>query len=144
MRKIANIKKIDIKKTKLIPDIKINNAHEKTISNVWPISGWIIRSREIKEIKIVESEYFNKIFVLLLQNIVARVTIKNGFNTSIGWNRGKKYKSNHLLDPFTSIPIMGTKNNEIKNIKKRKIENLYNLLKLSEEKIKITTIPSKT
>ena len=51
MRKIANIKKIDIKKTKLIPDININNAHEKTISNVWPISGWIIRSREIKEIK---------------------------------------------------------------------------------------------
>tara|TARA_Y100000768_G_C23944025_1_gene666631 strand:+ start:28 stop:282 length:255 start_codon:yes stop_codon:yes gene_type:complete len=84
VRKIANIKKIDIKKTKLIPDININNAHEKTISNVWPISGWIIRSREIKEIKIVESEYFNKIFVLLLQNIVARVTIKNGFNTSIG------------------------------------------------------------
>jgi hypothetical protein len=55
---------------------------------------------------------------------VANITIKNGFNTSIGWNLGKKNKSIHLFDPFTSIPTIGTKNKEIKEIKKRIIEYL--------------------
>ena len=48
--------------------------------------------------------------------------IKNGFNNSIGWNLGKKNKSIHRLDPLTSIPIIGTKNKEIKVTKKRKYE----------------------
>ena len=67
--------------------------------------------------------------------------VKNGFNNSIGWNLGKKNKSIHLLDPLTSIPIMGTKNNEIKEIKKSIIEYLNNWSALIDEKIKIIHIP---
>ena len=37
----------------LIPDVKIKTAQEKTTNNVWPISGWIIKKREITDIKIV-------------------------------------------------------------------------------------------
>ena len=44
--------------------------------------------------------------------------IKNGFNNSIGWNLGNKYKSIHRLALFTSTPIIGTKNKEINVIKK--------------------------
>ena len=43
-----------------------------------------------------------------------RNTIKKGFKNSIGWNLGKKEKSNHLLDPFTSTPKKGTNSNDIK------------------------------
>ena len=77
----------------------------------------------------------------MLQIIVANIIIKNGFNISIGWNLGKKNKSIHLLDPLTSIPIMGTKNNEIKEIKKSIIEYLNNWSALIDEKIKIIHIP---
>ena len=80
----------------------------------------------------------------MLQRIVANITIKNGFNTSIGWNLGKKNKSIHLFEPFTSIPIIGTKNKEIKEIKKRIIEYLNNWSVLNDEKIKIIEIPIKT
>ncbi len=72
---------------------------------------------------------------------MANITIKNGFNTSIGWNLGKKNKSIHLFDPFTSIPTIGTKNKEIKEIKKRIIEYLNSWSVLIEEKIKIINIP---
>ena len=51
-----------------------------------------------------------------------KLIIKKGFNNSIGWNLGKKNKSIHLFDPLTSEPIIGTKNKEIKVIKKRKYE----------------------
>ena len=47
--------------------------------------------------------------------------IKNGFKNSIGWNRGRNGKSNHLLDPFISEPKIGTNNNEIKKIKKNNV-----------------------
>jgi len=70
--------------------------------------------------------------------------IKKGFKTSIGWNLGKKIKSIHLLEPFTSIPIIGTKNSEKKDTKKRIIEYLNNLSLLNEEKIKIIIIPIET
>tara|TARA_B100000965_G_scaffold281890_1_gene239729 strand:- start:30 stop:272 length:243 start_codon:yes stop_codon:yes gene_type:complete len=80
----------------------------------------------------------------LLQKIVAKITIKNGFKTSIGWNLGKKNISIHLLEPFTSMPIIGTKNKEIKDMKNRIIEYLNNLSVLNEEKIKIIIIPIKT
>ena len=43
--------------------------------------------------------------------------IKKGFKSSIGCNLNR-YKSNHLLAPFTSTPIIGTKiNNRKENIK---------------------------
>ena len=79
--------------------------------------------------------------VLLLQRMVANIIIKNGFNISIGWNLGKKNKSIHLFDPLTSAPIIGTKNNEIKEIKKRITEYLNSWSVLIEEKIKIINIP---
>ena len=124
--------------------MKIKTAQEKITNNVWPISGWIIKSKEITDIKIVDIKYLNKIFDLLLHKIVANVIIKNGFKTSIGWNLGKKNKSIHLLEPLTSAPMNGTKNKEIKEIKKRKVEYLYNWSELNEENIKIRNIPIKT
>ena len=45
--------------------------------------------------------------------------IKKGLTSSIGWNLGKKNKSIHLREPFTSTPIIGTKIKETKEIKKR-------------------------
>ena len=124
--------------------MKIKTAQEKTTNNVWPISGWIIKSKEITDIKIIDIKYLNKIFDLISQKIVAKIIIKNGFKTSIGWNLGKKNKSIHLLDPLTSTPTNGTKNKEISEIKKRKIEYLYNWSEFKEENIKIRDIPIKT
>jgi len=120
-----NIKIIN-RKYILIPEVKIKTAQEKTTNNVWPISGCVINSNDIIEIRIVDIKYLEIIFVLLLQRIVARTIIKKGFKTSIGWNLGKKNRSNHLLEPFTSIPIIGTKNKEKKDTKKRIIEYLIN------------------
>ena len=128
----------------LIPDVKIRTAQEKTINNVWPISGWIIKNKEITDIKIVDIKYLIKILGLLLQKIIAKIIIKNGFKTSIGWNLGKKNRSIHLLDPLTSTPINGTKNKEKSDIKKRKIEYLYNWSEFKEENIKIRDIPINT
>ena len=124
--------------------MKIKTAQEKTTNNVWPISGWIIKSKEITDIKIVDIKYLNKIFDLVPHKIVAKIIIKNGFKTSIGWNLGKKNNSIHLFEPLTSAPIIGTKNNEIKEIKKRKIEYLYNWFEFNEENTKIRDIPIKT
>ena len=73
--------------------------------------------------------------------MVANIIIKNGFSISIGWNLGKKIKSIHLFDPLTSIPIIGTRNNEVNEIKKRIIEYLNNCSVLKEEKTKIIDIP---
>ena len=128
----------------LIPDVKIRTAHEKTTNTVCPISGWIIKSKEITDIKKVDIKYLNKICDLLLHKIVAKTIIKNGFKTSIGWNLGKKNKSIHLFEPLTSTPINGTKNNEKREIKKRKTEYLYNWSEFKEENIKIRVIPIKT
>ena len=128
----------------LIPEVKIRTAQEKTTNNVWPISGWIIKSKEMTDIKIIDIKYLNKIFELILHRIVAKIIIKNGFKTSIGWNLGKKNRSIHLFEPLTSTPINGTKNNEMREIKKRKIEYLYNCSEFIEENIKIRNIPIKT
>ena len=73
--------------------------------------------------------------------MVANIIIKNGFSISIGWNLGKKNKSIHLLDPLTSAPIIGTRNNEVNEIKKKIIEYLNNCSVLIEEKTKIIDIP---
>ena len=128
----------------LIPDVKIRVAQQNTTNKVWPISGWTIKSKEMIDIKIIDIKYLNKIFDLLSHKIVAKIIIKNGFKTSIGWNLGKKNKSIHLLDPLTSTPINGTKNKEISEIKKRKIEYLYNWFEFKEENIKIRDIPINT
>ena len=96
------------------------------------------------DIKKIDIKYLNKIFDLISHRIVAKIIIKNGFRTSMGWNLGKKIKSIHLFEPLTSTPMIGTKNNEIKEIKKRKIEYLYNWFVLNEENTKIRDIPIKT
>ena len=73
-----------------------------------------------------------------------KLIIKNGFRTSMGWNLGKNNKSIHLLEPLTSTPMNGTKNKEISEIKKRKIEYLYNWFEFKDENIKIRDIPINT
>ena len=124
--------------------MKIRVAQQNTTNKVWPISGWTIKSKEMIDIKIIDIKYLNKIFDLISDKIVAKMITKNGFRTSIGWNLGKKNKSIHLLDPLTSTPTNGTKNKEISEIKKRKIEYLYNWSEFKEENIKIRSIPIKT
>ena len=89
----------------------------------------------------VEIRYLARIFNLLLQRIVARIIIKKGFKTSIGWNLGKKNKSIHLFDPFTSTPIIGTNVKKIKQAKNNMIEILNRLSLLIDEKKIIKKIP---
>ena len=129
VRKNEPNKKIAKRKYMFIPEVKIKIAQEKTTNKVCPISGWITSNNEIMEIKTVESKYLVRIFSLLLQRIVAKITTKKGFKTSIGWNLGKKNKSIHLFDPFTSTPIIGTKKRDKKEIKKRIIEYFNKLIK---------------
>ena len=71
-------------------------------------------------------------------NKTDKVIIKKGFIISTGWNLGKKPKSIHLLDPFTSMPINGTKAKNMKKIKNKNLE-IWNKLFLSiaEKVIKI-------
>ncbi len=66
------------------------------------------------------------------------IIIKKGFKISIGWNLGTKGKSIHLIEPFTSIPINGTKAKNMKKIKNKNLE-IWNKLFLSiaEKVIKI-------
>ena len=70
--------------------------------------------------------------------------IRKGLTNSIGWNRGKKYRSIHLWALFTSTPITGTKINEINDNKKNIGEILNSFSWLIEDKIKIISRPKKT
>ena len=83
------------------------------------------------------------LYLLVLKIKLIKI-IKKGLTISMGWNLGKKNKSIHLLDPLTSTPTNGTKNKEISEIKKRKIEYLYNWSEFKEENIKIRDIPINT
>ena len=78
-----------------------------------------------------------------MHNIELIKIIKNGFTNSIGWNLGNKYKSIHLLDPLTSIPIKGTKIKKISDNKKMMKENLKSFSLSIEERTKITIVPKK-
>ena len=124
--------------------MKIRVAQQNTTNKVWPISGWAIKSKEMIDIKKIDIKYLNKIFDLISHRIVAKIIIKNGFRTSMGWNLGKKNKSIHLLEPLTSTPMNGTKNKEISETKKRIIEYLYNWSEFNDENIKIRDIPINT
>ena len=70
--------------------------------------------------------------------------IKNGLTNSIGWNLGRKYRSIHLWALFTSMPIIGAKNREIKENKKMNGVILKRFFSLIEDKIKIIIIPIRT
>ncbi len=74
-------------------------------------------------------------------NKLDTVIIKKGFIISIGWNLGKKPKSIHLFDPFTSIPINGTKIKAINEIKNKIIDALINRSSFKNEKITKIAIP---
>ena len=96
----------------------INNKLNDISKDIYDtISSQLFCEPIVAEIKIVDTIYLNNIFVLLLHKIVAKIITKKGFKTSMGWNLGKKNKSIHLLDPLTSTPTNGTKNNEISEIK---------------------------
>ena len=124
--------------------MKIRAAQENNTNKVCPISGWAINSKEMKDIKIIDIKYLNRIFDLISLRIVAKIIIKKGLRISMGWNLGKKNKSIHLLEPFTSTPMNGTKNKEISEIKKRIIEYLYNWSEFIKENIKMRDIPINT
>ena len=62
-----------------------------------------------------------------------------GFKNSIGWKRGKNTKSIHLLDPLISIPINGTKNKKIKEIKNKIKHKIINFSFFKNEKEIVTT-----
>ena len=140
MAKQKKAKRINI----LIPDVKIKTDQEKTTNKVWPISGCATSRIDIIKIVIVVNKYFIVKLVFSVQRMVAKKTIKKGFRTSIGWNLGKKTRSIHLLEPLTSIPMIGTKTKEIKEIKKSIIEYFINCSFLKEENIKTINIPIKT
>ena len=128
----------------LIPDVKIKTDQEKTTNKVCPISGWIISKRDTIEIVNVVNIYLIIKLVFSVQRMEAKKTIKNGFRTSIGWNLGKKNRSIHLLEPLTSIPMIGTKIKESKEIKKSIIEYFINCSLLREENKKTINIPIST
>ena len=68
-----------------------------------------------KERSKISLEKFENFLFDMIKNIII---IKKGFTSSTGCNLGKKIKSNHLVDPFISIPMKGTKNSIIKDNKK--------------------------
>ena len=75
--------------------------------------------------------------------IEAIIIIIKGFKSSMGWNLGKKKNSNHLFDPLTSEPIIGTSVKKIKQTKNSIIEILNRLSLFIDEKkiIKKKPIP---
>ena len=102
-----------------IPDIKIKTDQLNPINNICPKSGCITKSETINNVNKREKINFKvKLDNLLLEIIKLRIIKKKGLTNSIGCNLGKKNKSNHLFDPLTSTPIIGTKNNNKKDIKK--------------------------
>ena len=78
-----------------------------------------------------------------LQRIKLIKITKNGLTNSIGWNLGKKYKSIHLLDPLTSIPINGTKIKNIKENAKIIEEKLKSFFWSIDDMAKIMIVPNK-
>ena len=141
--KIKN-KNITDKKIILIPDIKINIDQLKKTKRVCPRSGWITSNNATPNVVKKESEYFMNMFVYFwLLKIELKKIIKKGLTNSIGWNLGKKFRSIHLFDPLTSIPINGTKIRKIKDNIKIKEENLKSLSLSMDDKPKITIVPKR-
>ena len=126
-------------KIKFIPETKTRDNHVETIKIVWPISGCKTNKKIIGKIKKKLIRYFKYKFSNFWKlNIVPNITISNGLRNSIGWKRGKKPISIHLLDPLISVPNKGTKikdiNEKINNAIHIKIN--FSFLKM-EKKISI-------
>ena len=91
-----------------------------------PKSGWSIKRIITEDNNKKLNKYFIlKFFILSEVSILTVVRIKNGFNNSMGFSL-KKYMSNHLFEPYTSTPIIGTKISKIKKITKRGTTILFN------------------
>ncbi len=131
-----------VKKIIFIPEVKIKIDQLKKTNSVCPISGWIANNMATPKVVKNEIKYFRYIFenFWLLKIILIKI-IKKGLTNSIGWNLGKKYKSIHLFEPFTSIPIIGTKIKKIKENKKIIIEYFNSFSWSIEERPKITNSP---
>ena len=128
-----------IKKIIFIPDIKIKTDQLNPINNVCPKSGCITNSDIINNVNKREKINFKvELDNLLLEIIRLKIITKKGLTSSIGCNLGKKNKSNHLFDPFTSIPKNNTANKVInitKKIgKKNFLKNQYETKKLKSLK----------
>ena len=118
------IKKTKLKKNILIPEIKIKTNQLKPIKRVWPISGWSIKRLDINIVNKEDKKYFKlKLVYFWEQIIILIITIKKGFTNSIGCILGNTNKSIHLLEPFISTPIIGTKNNKT-NDKQKNISEI--------------------
>ena len=125
--------------------MKIKTDQLKKTNKVCPISGWAASNKAIIKVIKKDVRYLRYILVYFsLLNIKLIKTIKKGLTNSIGWNLGKKYKSIQRWALFTSIPIMGTKNNEINEIKKKTGEILKSFSSFIEDKTKIIITPKKT
>ena len=87
--------------------------------------------------------YLKKILKFFsIHKIVAIKIMTKGFTSSIGWNLGRKKRLSHLLDPFTSTPIIGTKIKKKIEMKNRYKDILNRFFSLNEEKKINTPIPS--
>ena len=118
------IKKTKLKKNILIPEIKIKTNQLKPIKRVWPISGWSIKRIDINIVNKKDKKYFKlKLVYFWEQIIILIITIKKGFTNSIGCILGNTNKSIHLLEPFISTPIIGTRNNKT-NDKQKNISEI--------------------
>ena len=83
------------------------------------MSGCVANNKAIDKVIKKENAYFKKILLYFwLLKIKLIKIIKKGLTNSIGWNLGNKYKSIHLFEPLTSIPIIGTKIKKLMKIKK--------------------------
>ena len=109
------IKKLKIY-TKLTPETN-TVATQVPVSKIdCPRSGWSIKRIITEANKRKLNKYFIwEFFNLSKVNILTVAKMKKGFRSSIGCSLNR-YKSNHLLAPLTSTPIIGTKINNKKNI----------------------------
>ena len=108
MPKPINMKRI--KNIRFIPEMNIRLNQRNNTNNVWPISGCKNSKRIIGIIAIKLKKYLTYLLGYFSDvSIIDSIIIKNGLRISIGWNLGKKNISNHLLEPLTSIPKIGTK-----------------------------------
>ena len=127
-----------------IPEVKIKISQLKKINNVWPRSGCITNKKDIISIVKKDNEYFKRVLEnFWLLNTELTKIIRKGLTNSIGWNLGKKIKSIHLFDPFTSTPIKGTSINDIRDNQKIIKENRINFSLSIDEIIKMTKIPKR-
>ena len=116
---IIPITDIEVRRNKLIPETKININQLNPINKVCPKSGCKINKNTTNDVKKKEIEnLIVKLENLSFEIINAKIIIKKGFTNSLGCNLGKKNKSSHLVEPFTSTPMNGTKSNKIKDNKK--------------------------